>query len=150
MEVIFEGEIYLERFQGKGGWTFARIPKEFTPTGKYFGMSQVSGRIDDFNFDKKHLMPTGDGTVFIPISKEIRNLIKKEAGEKVYLRVEKKPLPQDTPHELLDCLRDDPGKLQLFDALDIEDKKKWIAYIYQSKDDEVKADRIIQLLNKLN
>jgi hypothetical protein len=150
MKTIFEGQIYLEKFPGKGGWTFARIPKEYTPQGKYFGMTEIQGRIDSFTFEKKHLMPAGDGTVFFPVSKEIRKLIQKEAGDPVFVEIFGKELPEEIPAELMDCLRDDPGKLDSFLKLSESDQKTWVQAIYSTSSEDQKVKQILRLLHSLS
>lgn len=149
METIFEGQIYLEKFPGKGGWTFARIPKEYNPKGKYFGMVEVFGSINEFSFEKKHLMPTGDGTVFIPISKDIRKAIQKEAGDPVFLKIYRKEAPDGIPDELLACLKDDQGKLEAFLKLPDSEQKDWVQTIYSSSNEDLRVKQILRLLNSL-
>lgn len=149
MKKIFEGIIYLEKFSGKGGWTYARIPLAFEKKGHYFGMRQVSGKVDDFTFDKKHLMPLGDGALFLPISKDIRKVIKKEAGDPINLLLEVPDTPNETPEELMDCLKDYPGKFEAFLALEEKEKSEWLEFIYAAKSENEKAERIIRLLDSL-
>ncbi|HSF53510.1 MAG TPA: DUF1905 domain-containing protein [Algoriphagus sp.] len=149
MELIIDGEFLLERFPGKGGWTFIRIPKTILPSGKAFGMSKISGKIDDFEFEGKNLMPMGNGVLFLPVSKAIRNAIGKEEGEMVILKLFREGIPNSIPDELIACLEDDPGKLQLFNQLGKTDQKQWIEYIYSADSDDVKANRIVKLLNSL-
>lgn len=149
MQEFFNQIVFLERFSGKGGWTFARVPKEKLPSKKFFGMLQVSGQVDDFSFEKKHLMPMGDGTVFLPLSKEIRSKIKKEAGDEVRLILYTEVIPDQIPEELRDCLQDDPGKLDLFINLSKEEQKSWIETIYSSSNPDHQVRQILRLLNSL-
>ena len=149
MEQIIEGEFFLERFQGKGGWTYIRIPIDILPSGKAFGMFKVSGKIDDFEFEGKHLMPMGNGFLFMPISKPIRQAIGKEEGDKVIFKLYRDEIPTSIPEELIACLEDDPGKLPLFMKLSDAVQKQWIEYIYSANSDESKADRIVKLLFEL-
>ncbi|NVJ86442.1 MAG: DUF1905 domain-containing protein [Algoriphagus sp.] len=150
MKKIFEGTIYLEKFLGIGGWTYAQIPLSFEKKGYYFGMHMVSGKIDEFPFEKKHLMPKGDGQVFLPISKPIRKAIGKEAGDPIHLLLVIPKDPTKAPAELIECLKDYPGKLETFFALEIKEKSDWLAFIYAAKSENQKAERIIQLLDKLS
>jgi hypothetical protein len=149
MEILIEGEFVLEKFPGKGGWTFARVPVEILASRNYFGMIRVCGRIDDFEFEGKHLMPMGNGFVFLPISKPIRSAIGKEQGDTVRLKLLRDEVPSQIPEELIDCLKDDPGKLQLFQKLSDADQNRWIEYIYSANSPDVKADRIVKFLNQL-
>lgn len=150
MEVLIEGEFVLEKFPGKGGWTFVRVPSEILPARKSFGIIRVCGCIDDFEFEGKHLVPMGNGFLFLPIAKPIRTVIGKEQGDPVRLTLMRDEVPNQVPEELIDCLKDDPGKLQLFQKLSDADQKHWIEYIYSSNSPEAKSDRIIKLLNQLS
>ncbi|NVK51069.1 MAG: DUF1905 domain-containing protein, partial [Cyclobacteriaceae bacterium] len=134
MKKIFEGTIYLEKFSGKGGWTYATIPLSFEKKGHYFGMRLVSGKIDDYSFEKKHLMPMGDGSLFLPISKEI----KKEAGDSIHLLLIIPEAPSRAPFELIECLKDCPGKFEAFQALEKKEKAHWLEFIYAVKSEDQK------------
>lgn len=146
MEQIISGEFYLEKFSGKGGWTFIKIPIALLPSGRPFGMLKVCGTIDDFAFEGKHLMPMGDGFLFLPIAKPIRQAIKKEEGDRVHFILYRDEIPTSIPNELISCLEDDPGKLQLFEKLTDAEQKHWIEYIYSSNSDDTKVQRILRLL----
>lgn len=149
MELVAEGEFILEKFPGKGGWTFVRVPVEILPVRKTFGMNRVGGFIDDFKFEGKHLMPMGNGFLFLPIAKPIRIAIGKEQGDRVRLRISRDEIPSQIPEELIECLKDDPSKLQLFQKLSDADQKHWIEYIYSANSPELKSDLIVKLLNQL-
>lgn len=149
MELILEGDFYLERFSGKGGWTFVRLPLEIFPDGKAFGMLQVSGEVDSYTFEGKHLMPIGDGSLFLPVAKAIRTIIKKEEGDQVHLKLLRDEIPSEATQELIDCLNDDPGKYSLFQKLPKADQTKWVEYIYGTSSLDAKTERILKLLAEL-
>lgn len=149
MKLIVEGTFVLERFSGKGGWTYIRLPGELITTGKAFGMMKVSGSIDDYTFEGKHLLPTGDGTVFMPVAKPIRKEIGKEEGDVVNIKFFKEEVPDQIPEELAACLKDDPGKFELFTRLSTAEQKQWVKHIYAASTDDAKASRILKLLKEL-
>ncbi len=149
MQLLIEGEFFLERFTGKGGWTFVRLPVSPLGAKTHFGMLKVSGSLDSFEFEGKTLMPMGDGFLFLPVSKEIRTKIQKEEGDKVYLRLFRNGIPDHLTDELKDCLLDDPGKLELYQALPATEQVRWLEMIYSAGDDEQKAERIVRLLEYL-
>lgn len=149
MELLIEGEFFMERFSGKGGWAFVRLPISQLGAKTNFGMLKVSGSIDSFEFEEKTLMPMGDGILFLPVSKEIRTKIKKEEGEKVQLRLYRNGIPDQLTDELKDCLLDDPGKLELFLGLQAAEQSCWLEIIYSASDEEQKAERIVRLLEFL-
>lgn len=147
MQLIVEGKFMLERFAGKGGWTFIKLPEEIIKTGKAFGMMKISGSIDDFAFQGKHLMPMGNGYVFLPVAKPIRKAIGKEEGDQVEIRFFREDVPEKLPQELIDCLNDDPGKLELFENLTKKEQQYWIEFIYSVEDMDSRSSRIIKLLD---
>ncbi|PZX54561.1 bacteriocin resistance YdeI/OmpD-like protein [Algoriphagus ratkowskyi] len=149
MQLIVEGTFILERFPGKGGWTFIKLSGDLITTGKAFGMMEISGSIDEYTFEDKHLMPMGNGYVFLPVAKPIRKAIGKEEGDKVKIRFFRKEVPNKLPQELIDCLNDDPGKLELFKKLTKIEQQRWIEHIYSTEDIDCRSIRIIKLLDSL-
>lgn len=86
---------------------------------------------------------------FFPVPKHLRKIIKKEAGDFVYIEIFEDLIPTSIPSELKDCFKDYPGTLVQFKSLSDAEQNRWIQYIFSSVSDETKADRIIQLLNFL-
>jgi hypothetical protein len=149
MQELIDGEFLLEKFPGKGGWTFVRLPLNGLGSKNHFGMFKVSGKIDSHSFDSKNLMPYGDGSLFLPVSKEIRKKIQKESGSKVHLQLYRQEIPTQLPDELRTCLLDDPGKLEMFFALTLPEQRQWLELIYSSENEEKKAEQIVRLLGVL-
>lgn len=150
MKLIVEGTYFLEKFTGKGGWTFVKFPEIILSGSKAYGMMKVSGFFDSYAFEDKHLMPMGNGQVFIPLAKSVRKIIGKEEGDPVYIKLFQEEIPSQIPEELIACLQDDPGKWKLFQELSSEEQSKWINYIYQVDDLDRRSSRIIRLLQSLN
>lgn len=71
----------LEKFPGKGGWTYAAIPEIAPDKHAHFGWVRVKGTIDGYKIKGFHLMPMGNGKLFLPVKSEIRKKIKKQAGD---------------------------------------------------------------------
>ncbi|MEY3398621.1 MAG: hypothetical protein RL220_1215, partial [Bacteroidota bacterium] len=71
----------LEKFPGKGGWTYARIPEILQDKHSPFGWVRVKGSIDDVEFSSYHLMPMGNGQLFLPVKADIRKKIGKKEGD---------------------------------------------------------------------
>ena len=55
----------LEKWSGKGGWTFARVPEIPSDKKAPFVWVKVKGRIDSFELKQYRLMPMGDGTLHV-------------------------------------------------------------------------------------
>jgi len=146
---LIDKEYLLEKFQGKGGWTYAQIP-EILP-GKHlpFGWVRVRGTIDNFEIKNYHLMPMGNGSLFLPIKAEIRKRIKKKAGDFVRVTLFADNLPPEIPEELKGCLLDEPNGLETFLTFTNSEQKAFIDWIYSAKTDKTKVERIVKTLDKM-
>ena len=149
-EPIVDGIYLLEKFPGKGGWTFASIPEikpsEHTP----FGWVRVRGFIDDFELKKFKLMPKGDGTMFLSVKAAIRKKIKKEAGDQVHVKIWLDELPDEIPEEIKECLlNESKDTLDRFLALSEFERNIYLNPIYDAKTEEEKADRIVEMILNL-
>lgn len=71
----------LKKIPGKGGWTYADLPGIAQNKNAPFGWVKVRGTIDGFEIRKYHLMPYGEGKLFLPVKAEIRKKIKKQEGD---------------------------------------------------------------------
>jgi hypothetical protein len=139
----------LEKYSGKGGWTYATIP-EIPPDKKSpFGWVKVKGSIDGFEISKYHLMPTGKGKLFLPVKSEIRKKIKKQAGDYVHVILYPDNEPLEVPEELLLCLQEEPEALQFFNSLSESEQLNYVKWIYSAKTDQTKVDRIAKTLDRL-
>ena len=84
-EPLVNQRLLLERFPGKGGWTFARIPEIPKSKRSHFGWQKVRGFIDDYEVKQFQLMPMGKGQLFIAVKAEIRKAINKSEGDWIML-----------------------------------------------------------------
>src|SRR4030095_2461476 len=82
---LINDKFILEKYPGKGGWTYARLPKTFGTSDAPFGWTRVKGTIDNIEIKRYHLMPMKSGHFFLPVKSEIRKKIKKTVGD--YVRV---------------------------------------------------------------
>ncbi|WP_018476344.1 YdeI/OmpD-associated family protein [Pontibacter roseus] len=139
----------LEKFPGKGGWTYAAIPEIAPDKHAHFGWVRVRGTIDGYELKGYHLMPMGNGQLFLPVRAEIRKKIKKQAGDWVQVILYADNTPQEVPEELLLCLKDEPGAYEQFRNCTDGEQRAIIEWIYSAKTDETKVERIVQTINRL-
>jgi hypothetical protein len=146
---LIDKEIQLERFQGKGGWTYARVPEIPQEKKNPFGWKRVRGFIDDYEFKAYHLMPMGNGQLFLPVKAEIRKAIKKKEGDWVRVRLYPDNMPLETPSEFLACLEYSPSAFEFYKAINETEKKKYITWIYSAKTEETKIERLALSIQNL-
>jgi hypothetical protein len=149
MKPIFNKSVVLEKYPGKGGWTYAALDAVTKDSKRPFGMVRVCGSIDDININQYNLMPMGDGRLFLPVKSEIRKILKKEAGDKVFVKLYLDDSPVEIPHDLQLCLNDDTSAAIKFKKLSAAAQKMHIDNICAAKKIETRANRIAQLINEL-
>ena len=102
-----EKEYLLEKFTGKGAWTYALIPEIAQNKNNPFGWVSVSGYIDNYELNNYKLMPFGQGILFLPLSAKVRKLIKKEAGDRVLIKLNVLTIPDKLSAEVIECLNNE-------------------------------------------
>lgn len=147
-KLVIDKEVVLEKFSGKGGWTYARLP-EIPNQNKPFGLKKVKGRIDDFEIDQYHLMPMGTGYLFLPVKAAIRKKIKKEAGDMVRVILYEDDAPLEIPDEFMLCLKDEPQAFQHFMSFSEIEQRKYINWVYSVKSENLRIERMVKAINKI-
>lgn len=142
-------KVLLEKFPGKGGWTYARIPGIIQNKNNPFGWVKVKGTIDGYEIKSYHLMPMGNGQLFLPVKTAIRKVIKKEAGSYVTVVLHADNDSLSIPDELRQCLLDEPAAHKKFMSLKESEQKAYIDWIYTAKKEDTKADRIVKTITRV-
>ena len=146
---LIDKEYLLEKFQGKGGWTFAKIPEITQNKNTPFGWVRVRGTIDHFEIKNYNLQPMGNGNLFLPIRAEIRKKINKKEGDYVHIVLFADNFPTEIPEELKFCLIDEPNAYEAFLNYTNGEQKTIIEWIYSAKTDSTKVDRIAKTIDKI-
>jgi hypothetical protein len=149
MKPIVKKKYILEKFQGKGGWTFARIPEIPQDKKAHFGWVKVRGTIDGYEIRKYHLMPMGNGKLFLPVKAEIRKKIKKDVGDYIHVILYPDNEPLEVPEEMVLCLQDEPAAWKFFNTLSESERNFYVEYIYSAKKEETKIDRLAKSIDRL-
>ena len=146
---LINKRLKLEKFPGKSGWTYARVPGVKPNKNNHFGWVRVKGFIDDYAFSSYNLAPMGNNVLFLPVKAAIRKIIKKEAGDWVKVVLYPDNDPVHIPGELLECLRDEPLAHKKFHKLTESAKKQYIDWIYEAKTEKTRVERIAELIDRL-
>ena len=150
MSPLVNDKFLLEKYPGKGGWTFARIPTIPQNKKAPFGWVKVKGSIDGVVLNKYRLMPMGDGRLFLPVKAEIRKRINKQAGDYVHVILDLDLEPIDIPKELIQCIAENPLALKYFTSLEEKDQAQYVRWIYSAKSEATKIDRIATTVENLS
>jgi hypothetical protein len=149
MQALVDKTYFLQKFPGKGGWTYAAIPEIPQDRKVYFGWVKVRGTIDGFEIRKYHLMPMGNGQLFLPVKADIRKKIGKQAGDSVHIILYPDNEPLDIPEEFLSCLQDEPAAHKYYNTLSDSVQLQYIKWIYSAKTDDLKVARLVEAINEL-
>ena len=149
MKPLVDKRLKLERFQGKGGWTYARIPEVSQDKNRPFGWVKVRGSIDGYELRKYHLMPMGNGHLFLPVKAEIRKKIRKAEGDSVHVILYPDDEPLEIPDEMMLCLKDEPQALKFFLSLSESEQKYYIQWVYSARKEETKIRRLAKTIDRL-
>jgi hypothetical protein len=148
-EPLVDGRYLMQKYPGKGGWTYVVIAEIPQDKKSRFGWVKVKGFIDDYPIAQYKLMPMGNGQLFLPIKAEIRKKIKKEAGNYVFIQLALDNSPLEIPEELRLCLQDYPVAYEIFKSYSEGEQKSFVDWIYSAKSDVTQAARITKMLLKL-
>lgn len=138
----------LQKFEGKGGWTYAEIPEIPMPKTS-FGMLKVRGEIDSHQFSNVRLMPLGNGHLMLAVKSEIRKKIKKQAGDTVHIILYEDNIPTEIPEELILCMKYEEGVPEKFETYSDGEKNAFVNWIYSAKTEQTKANRIAKTITMI-
>lgn len=146
---IVDGDFLLQKMPGKGGWTFVLLPDIQQEKRSWFGMSKVRGSVDTFEISDYHLMPFGNGSLFLPVKSEIRKKIGKNEGDWVHVTLYSQDLPPVETEDFFTCLAEEPLAQQRYNAMPVTEQKKMLDWIYSVKNDTLRVERIALTIDKL-
>lgn len=139
-EQIFDGRLTARG--PKGAWTYMPIPFDALEAFGKKTRVPVSGTINGFPF-RNSLMPEGDGTHSMTISKALMKGANAKPGElvKVTMKLDDAPRDVEPPPELAAELKADPLAAETFTTLAYSHKKEYADWIAGAKREETRARR---------
>ncbi|MEL1244223.1 YdeI/OmpD-associated family protein [Flavobacterium sp. DGU11] len=146
---LTDKQYLLERFPGKGGWTYARLDEIPKDNDMPFGWVKVKGTIDGYSIEDYNLMPMGGGGLFLPVKAEIRKKIGKEEGDHVHIILYRDDSVFEIPEVFRQRLDDYPGLYAVFTKHKKWEQRMCINWIYSAKRPETVNERIIKTIYRL-
>jgi hypothetical protein len=130
----------------KGAWTYLMVPFDVAATFGVKGTCKVQGSINGHKF-RTSLMPNGDSTHHLVVSKEMMACAKVAQGEtaKITLAPDTEPRTVDIPPDL----QFPPELKTFFDSLAFTHRREYVDWINQAKRPETRANRIAKALEML-
>ena len=148
---LVQGRFPVQRFPGKGGWTYVLLPPLALRQNLPFGWVVVDGVIDEVPLRQVKLMGMGGGRHFLALNAALRKRLKKGDGDEVLLRLEESVTTAEVPDELLACFAEAPKKAYTnWLALPATTRKQHLDRIYATADLDRRAERIVVLLASLS
>jgi hypothetical protein len=130
----------------KTGWTYIAIPADIAQKlkpGNKKGF-RVKGKLDNYSFSGKSLLPMGKGEFILTIDSKIRKAIGKRHGAMLSVDLEFDKTEYKINKEFLECLNDEPEALKFFNSLTGSHQRYFSKWIESAKGNETKAKRIAQ------
>lgn len=137
--------------KGPGGaWTYLPIPFDVHQVFGTKSRVAVSGTINGFPF-RNSLLPEGDGTHSMMVSKEIQAGAGARAGDlvSVSVQLDREERTVVVPQELEMALREDDRAASVFAALTYSHKKEYADWIAAAKQASTKASRASKAVKML-
>ncbi|TVR41658.1 MAG: DUF1905 domain-containing protein [Cryomorphaceae bacterium] len=140
----------LEKFPGKGGWTYALIPEVKPDPHAWFGWISVCGTMDDVELPRCKLMPKGDGQLFLPVNASMRKKLKKQAGDEVLITLYRDDEPPVLPQEITDCFDLEPPEVYArFLSLSADEQHALLKPVLAARQPATQEKRIRGMLDSL-
>lgn len=150
MEPLTDREYQLERFPGKGGWTYAAITDIQKNKEAAFGFVKVKGTIDGYPVKSFNLMPLSGGSGLMMVVKaEIRKSIKKEEGDYVHITLYADNDPFVVREDFKGRLEERDGIYQAFLKYKQWEQRMCIEWIYSAKRQETIEERIKKTIGRV-
>ena len=149
---LFNAEVMLTRFPGKGGWTYAPVGQLPFKVKTHFGNLKVCGRVDEVALAAAQLMPIGKGQRFLPVNAALRKQLGKQAGDVVHLQLFALAVPKEltvTMADFTECLSEVPAAQRSFQGLAGAQQQAWLEWVAQAETDDQKVARIEQAIAQL-
>lgn len=144
-------ETVLFRPEGVGTSTFLTIPRHVSESFGSKGLVRVKGTINGYPF-RTTALPAGGGMHNIVVEKGIRDQIHAYHGDKVTVTLELdfEDRQVETPPDLAEALARQPKAKEFYERLSYSQKKLYVDWIMEAKQETTRQRRIEKALVKLS
>ena len=149
MKPLTNKKYLLERFPGKGGWTYISLPEIPKDKAAPFGIVKVKGTIDDYEINQYTLMPFSNGALLMAVKAEIRKKIGKEEGNHVHVILYRDDSAFELPEDFILRLQENPDVYEAFKKYRPWEQKMCVQWIYSAKRPETVNERIIRTIYRI-
>lgn len=148
---LVDRQFRLQKFAGKGGWTYTMIPEVLQNPSNPFGWVKVRGFIDDYELKQYKLMPAGEGRLFLPVKAAIRKAIGKQAGDDVHVILFADDSTYQVPAEIVACFEGESKRTyETFLNFTEGEQKAYVDWIYAAKTEATQVERILKMMKRLS
>ena len=143
-------ETVLLRPEGVGTWTYLNIPREVSATFGSKSQVRVKGMINGQPY-RSTALPSGDGSHYLVVGKEIRDQINARQGDQVQVTIELdlEERHVDIPEDLQEALAGDPQAQQVFEKMSYSHQKEYVDWIQGAKKAETRRTRIEKTIGSI-
>jgi hypothetical protein len=137
--------------RGPGGaWTFLYIPFNVEEAFGSKARVSVSGTINGFPF-RNSLLPMGDGTHRMAVSKEMQACAKATAGDtvNVTMEVDRAERTVEVPKELVQTLKKNKKAAEFFGSLSYSHKRAYADWVGGAKQEATRESRAAKAIEML-
>jgi Bacteriocin-protection, YdeI or OmpD-Associated/Domain of unknown function (DUF1905) len=139
----------IEKFPGKGGWTYVLIENIDMSNRTKFGWLQVRGILDETPVEQIKLAPLRKGQLMLVLNAKLRKILKKEEGQNLKVLLFNDNSTLLIPEEILKCVEDYPNALTFFNSMNVSNQQFYIKWINEAINIDTKVERINKMIDRL-
>jgi hypothetical protein len=139
----------LQKYPGKGGWTYVELPGLKSRSIMPFGWVIVSGSVDGYPLSNYKLWPMKNGNLFMPVKAAIRKKIAKEEGDTVHVVLRLDDGAPELPDDVLSGLQDEATAYRRFREQDPAAQREQLEWIAGAGNSKERGKRITSIISRV-
>lgn len=143
-------ETQLIKSSGKGGRVFIVLPPDTCESLRKKGRIPVCGSFNGLDF-RLTLMPGGDGSYYLFVSKAVLKVLNKTAGDFIRVEIDHDAAPRihEIPEDLTEALEVSPDAKRTFSSFTWSHQREVLNWIQEAVKPETRARRIVKAIQIL-